>query len=194
VARSHSNPAGPSRSKGYLRRTFLRGREADREYVVTALTGPDDRSRIYAAGAAADLGATEAIPQLLRLLRASDPHVRVAAAEALCKLNAAEAAQPLRDIAASDQVGWVRSVAAEALAILGDPQSTPLLVDLLASNRWRDRMAAAHALGVVGDPTALGAIEAAQQRDRWHWRYLLMRGSYRTALKNLQQRRSQPAR
>jgi HEAT repeat protein len=192
MAGSPLNPAGPSRSERYLRRTFLHGREADREYVVTALKGPDHRSRIYAAGAAADLGATEAIPQLLHLLRASDPQMRVAAAKALGKLNALEAAQPLRDIAASDEVGWVRSFAAETLAHLGDPRSTPLLVDLLASNLWRDRMAAAHTLGLVGDPAALGAVEAAQRQDRWHWRYLLMRGAYRSAVKNLQQRRNQP--
>jgi hypothetical protein len=93
-----------------------------------------------------------------------DPQMRVAAAKALGKLNALEAAQPLCDIAASDEVGWVRSHAAEALASLGDLRSTPLLVDLLASNRWRDRMAAAHTLGLVGDPAALGAVEAAQRQ------------------------------
>jgi HEAT repeat protein len=181
-----TNPEKPSWSERHIRRALLRGREASRDHVVAALRDP--ATRYAAAGAAADLGATEAIPDLLRLLRASDPHTRVAAAKALGKLQAVEAAQPLREIAGSDEVGRVRSYAAEALARLADPQSTPLLVELLASSRWRDRMAAAHTLALVGDPTALEAVEAARRRDRWQWRYLVMRGAYVNAAKNLRHR------
>lgn len=173
-------PSWPDR---YLRPRVLHGKDHDPEYVRAALSDPE--MRYVAAGAVADLGDTEAIPDLMRLLRAADPHVRVAAVKALGKLHADEAIPRLRELAEGDEVSWVRTWAADTLVDLGYTEVKPILLDLLREDRWIDRSFAVYSLGVLGDPTTLAAVSEARRRDRWHWRYLLMRGQYREAVKRL---------
>jgi HEAT repeat protein len=131
-----------------LRERFFRVREAkaraDTRYLIDALHDPDYPST--AAGYLADLGAHEAIPPLLRLLDAADPHVRAAAAEALGRLGGSEALPRLREIADDDE-DFVRCWAIGAIGRIGDPKDVDLLIPLLADPSMRVSAATALALG-----------------------------------------------
>jgi HEAT repeat protein len=87
-----------------------------------------DRANAKIAEALGDIGSPEAAPSLLRLSRASDDNVRLAAIEALGKLRSREAVQELSHVA-------------------DDPSSPPLLVKKALT-----------ALGLIGAPAGIPAL------------------------------------
>lgn len=83
----------------------------DERYLIEALVDPDHRS--LAARYLGELEAESATKPLLRLLDASDPHARAAAAGALGRIGARDALPQLREIAVHDDEPWVRAWATE---------------------------------------------------------------------------------
>jgi HEAT repeat protein len=134
----------------------------DVPYLLAALTDPHHRP--LAADALAELGETEAITAILRLLDASDPLTRIAALQALGKLQAKEAAPRIREIAKSDANPTARSWAAAVLAQMHDPDAFEVALPLLRDPTLTVRASAAHTLASIGDPRGLSALRAARPK------------------------------
>jgi len=96
--------------------------------IERALTDGDAVVRVFAAGAAGQLGRTSlALPVLLAGLTHEDPAVRAEAAGMLAAVAPAHAAAVAPLITAlSDREGQVRSAAAEALGQIGQPARSAL--------------------------------------------------------------------
>jgi HEAT repeat protein len=155
--------------------------KGDSEYLIRALTDPVTRS--WAARYLGKLRVVEAIPPLLRLLDASNPHARMAATDALGMLQASEAAGPLAELAEDDPSEAVRCHAVAVLGRIGDERTVPVLVRLLgSSSRWV-RMNAAAALGLLADESAVPTVRAAGRRERFY-----LRGPYRKAIRQMRRR------
>jgi HEAT repeat protein len=161
--------------------------QGDVPYLIAQLTDTDHRGR--AAKALGELGATEAIPRLMRLLDAADPGTRIDAVRALGRLQATEAIPRIRDLASADKDATARSWACQALVDLGDPHALELTLPLLADPLISVRGSAAYTLGRLGDARALAALRAARPRlhrspIEW-WAY---RETYRRARSALTRR------
>jgi HEAT repeat protein len=159
----------------------------DVPYLTEALLDPDHRW--LAAKYLGDLGAVEATWQLIRLLEAADPHVRIAGAQALGRLQVPAARPRLQEVASDDEEAGVRSWAVGALGQIGDREDVDLLLPLLDDPSTRVRGAAALALGRIGDPKALAPLRAARWKLRkrpleWYWH----RRVYNQAIKSLASR------
>jgi HEAT repeat protein len=94
---------------------------------------------------------------LLNALRHSNGHVRVAAVEALGRLRAAAALEPVR-VLLNDPVWEVRREAAEALGRFGDPRAVDSLAGALNDGDADVREATAVALGSLGDRQGIGPL------------------------------------
>jgi HEAT repeat protein len=106
---------------------FLAARASgDADVLLNALRKP--ALRHSAAYALADIGETRAIPGLVRLLRANDPHLRIAAARSLGRLQAIEALEQLCELADTDPVPLVREWAVYSIGVMGDVSSREWLV------------------------------------------------------------------
>jgi HEAT repeat protein len=157
--------------------------EGDAGYLMRALTDPVTRS--WAARYLGKLLAVEAIPPSSACCTRPTPHTRMAGADALGMLEAAEAAAPLAELAEEDPDEAVRSRAVTALGRIGDERTVPLLIRLLASpSRWV-RMNAAEALGRFADESAVPAVRAAGRRESF-----FSRGVYRAAIRRMRRRRA----
>jgi HEAT repeat protein len=89
----------------------------------------------------------------------------------------------LAELAEEDPDEAVRSRAVTALGRIGDEQTVPLLIRLLASpSRWV-RMNAAEALGRFADESGVPAVRAAGRREAF-----LSRGVYRAAIRRMRHR------
>jgi HEAT repeat protein len=178
------------RDKQERYRRILEARDrGDKDYLISSLLDPDHRLR--AAQIVEELKIREASGQLIRLLDAADPVVRIASARALGQLGAVEALPRLREMAMEDESDGVRSWAVGALGEIGDPQDVEFLVRLLSDSSLRVRGAAALALGRLGDPKALEPLRAERRRVRhspleWYWH----RRIYNSAIKALTKRRT----
>jgi len=153
----------------------------DIEYLRDALSDTDARS--WAARYLGKLGATEAIPQLVRLLGAKDPKVRLASADALGMLGARQGKTELCSLAAADPSVAVRTHAIIALGNIGEPDTEADVIKLLSDGDWMVRDAAAVALGQFGTAAAIPTLEWAGRR-----RNLLTRRPYRRAIKEIRRR------
>jgi hypothetical protein len=159
----------------------------DVPFLTRALTDPDHRGR--AASALADLDAIEAVPDLIRLLDASDLHVRIDGIRALGKLGAADALPRLREVAKNDPVPLVRSWACGVLGDLGDESTVELTLPLLDDLSPVVRGSAVYTLSGVADPRALQAVRARRPRIykapvEW-WAY---HQTYRDAISSMKRR------
>lgn len=123
--------------------------ERDTAALVKALGTPHEAPR--AMRFLAQIGAAEAAPEIEQLLKAREPHIRSAAADALGKLKAEVAATGVEKVALKDPVQWVRSYALVALAQIRGQRARPVIRKALSEDPdWRTRRAAAVALGLVG--------------------------------------------
>jgi len=94
-----------------------------------------------------EIGDSRAVPHLIELLGKSPrARVRAAAAEALGKINSAEAIPALKK-ALRDEAWEVRSRAVNALARTGNPRVIPLLEEALKDAEWNVRASAEAAIG-----------------------------------------------
>jgi hypothetical protein len=78
------------------------------------------------------------------------PMVRDAIIRALARVGDAVARPPLRRIAATDRLWWVRRAAIYALGALGGADELPAFTAALGDPFWRVRFAAVRVLGVLG--------------------------------------------
>jgi HEAT repeat protein len=154
--------------------------EGDVETLQAALN--DEIEAHLAAQYLAEIGAVSAVPALIPLLAAADPHQRAAGALALGDLNGLVACQRIMEIAQQDEVAWVRSCAIEAAGRLSC-DGGPLFIRALGDADFRVRGAAAEVLIDVGRLDALPALRIASKRVPW-----LSRGVYRKAIRQIKRR------
>lgn len=158
-----SNPAATDLLQ--RRQTLYAARDrGDSEYLIAALLDPDHRK--LAAKFLGDLQVVAATRPLLRLLDATDPHVRVVAIDALGRLGVEEARAPLRELARNDDEAMVRAWAIDALGKFGEAEDVEFLIGALKDSSARVRGAAALALGRAGDERAIEPLRAARRRLR----------------------------
>jgi hypothetical protein len=163
----------------YLR--ILRARvDGDVETLIAALGDEIDAS--LAADFLGKLGAVSAIPALVPLLEATDPHQRASAVVALGTLNASIACERIMEIAEQDEVPWVRGWAIGALDNLSC-DSEHLLLRALNDADIRVRRTAVVGLMNAGQPDAIPALRAARKAEHW-----FSRGIYRKAIRRLNRR------
>lgn len=116
----------------------LRTREAVRP-LIQMLRAGDKATRSSAAGALAEIGATEAVPELLERVRVEKDVVpRTWAITALGELGDERAVKPLCELLSDDGI-LVRQSAAKALGVLGHPDALEALRAAAARERWYDR-------------------------------------------------------
>jgi HEAT repeat protein len=153
--------------------------------VATLVDGLRDPTEgRYAARFLGDVGAIEAIPELVRHLRSADPHMRSPVLISLGKLHATSAIPRIEEAAASDDVPWVRAAAVEAAeGVMPLESLRPLLHRALQDTGWNARFVAARTLERVGDSSDLPSLKAAKKAEAW-WR----RGVYRKAIRTIGQR------
>jgi HEAT repeat protein len=121
--------------------------------------------RWWAVRTLALIGGGEAEVLLLRHLADPDEATRCAAALALGQLRAADAV-PALIARFTDESGWVRDSAADALAMIGDP-ALPALVQALADARDGVRVRAAGALRKAIVPALSGLTSTEWGPQYW---------------------------
>jgi HEAT repeat protein len=137
----------------------------DRRFLIRALSDPEHRRA--AARFLADLGAIEAIPEIERLLDASDAGVRRTASRTLGQLRAVAALPKLREVAADDVDPVTRSWAIAALGAIGGEHAVGDIAVFLNDPDWFVRRAAAFSLGVLGAAEGLPILARARKKERW---------------------------
>lgn len=121
------------------------------------LNDADIDLRIYATHALGDQHDPRAIPALIHALADQNANVRYHAIEALSKLRATEAVEPLTAIAEARDF-FLAFPALDALALIGDTRIAPRLVPLLEDDLLRSP--AADALGRLGDEEVVAPLAA----------------------------------
>lgn len=127
-----------------------------------------NRSNTRIAEALGNIGDPRAAPALLRLARASDDNLRLAAAEALGNVKAKEAVPELSHIvddAAAPPLLIKRAVV--ALGQIGDPAAIPALAHGLVIERQGVSFLpeSSYALLVIGEPAVEPLMRIAQDQD-----------------------------
>jgi HEAT repeat protein len=158
----------------------------DTATLLEALRDPDIRGT--AIRLLGKMKATEATPEISRLLVAGNPRVRLAAAKALAELQAVESARDVERLAVSDPDRAVRTHAIAAYAALEGSRATPTLIRLLSDPDPWVSDAAVRSLGDVGDESAARSIELALKQQSF-----FSRGEYRRALRKLRSRERAPS-
>lgn len=135
--------------------------------LVTELAEPGDWSAPRIAEVLVELGEMSLKPCLIGLEHES-ANVRAWCCRVLGQLGDRSAVHLLGG-RLLDRSGAVRTVAAEALGLLGDMRSTSSLVDaMLRDPAAQVRASAARALGRTGDPASLSAlVDALNDADPW---------------------------
>jgi HEAT repeat protein len=121
------------------------------------------------ASALGAIGDKKAAPVLLRLLGAPDSFTRVEAVEALGRIRANEAVEPLIKLASDDgQEPFVNKKAIEALGLIGDTRAVPTLVRTITKERKGMSFygESAFALFQMGQPAADALLAALEGRDK----------------------------
>lgn len=116
----------------------LRAREAVRP-LIQLLRAGDRTTRSSAAGALAQIGSIEAVPELVERVRVeSDVVPRTWAITALGELGDGRAVKPLCELLSDDDI-LVRQSAANALGVLGHADALEPLRQAAARERWYSR-------------------------------------------------------
>jgi HEAT repeat protein len=103
-------------------------RRGDIDYLIDGLEDPEMRRS--AARHLGKLRVREAVPGLIRNLRASDDGSRMAAIKALGKIGDPAAVPALLEIAREDEAAGVRTQAIDSLARLGEPEGVEMFAQL----------------------------------------------------------------
>jgi HEAT repeat protein len=155
-------------------------RDCDVETLIAALEDETDAS--LAADYLGEIGAVSAIPALVPLLEATDPHQRASAVVALGALKASTAGPRIMEIAEQDEVPWVRACAIGALEDLSC-DSARLLLRALNDADIRVRRTAVVVLMNAGQPDAISALRAARKAE-----HRFSRRIYSKAIRRLERR------
>jgi HEAT repeat protein len=126
----------------------------------------DPELRWAAAGFLADNSCDEAVPEIARLLDASDDRARRPAIQALGRLGATEHVARISEIARSDGSALNRLWAIDALGRLGGTPEREYLIALLRDPTFDVRRAAVVGLGHLGDPAAAEPVREARRSER----------------------------
>lgn len=102
------------------------------------------------------------IAPIVRLLDDQDWWTRVVAMDALGRLKAVPAVEPLIHALADPDVRWS---AVEALASIGDPRALPAIAKLLGDPATEVRIEVINALEIFNDPRGLKLLQQVLQRD-----------------------------
>lgn len=129
------------------------------EPLVAALATKDDRYRWKILMILSEIADRRAAAGVIACLRSSSPAIRIAAAQFLGDIGAAEAVDPLIDILKNnfnDQAAvWV----IQALGKLADKRAVPLLVDTMhRTESHAVRYTAIEALAAIGDTGVIREI------------------------------------
>jgi len=156
-----------------------------RRDIDTLVVGLDDPIEgHFAANYLAELHATQATPQIAKLLSDPAPKKRSAALKALGALGSAQHLPEIERLARADVVPWVRASAVEAAAKLAPiDELRPLLHRGLVDEGWQVRFTAAYVLGLEGSEEDSSVLASAARRDVW-WR----RRVYRKATRAIRRR------
>ena len=153
---------------GDVAKDLQRARGESIERLCRLLREGDEADRCNASRALGNMGAREAIDDLVALLGDEDIDVCIDAAEALGKLDARSVVPRLHDSLMNDPDGELKTSIIKALGQIGAPESRPLLMKIAEQqpedmildsnedwNDWWDMQR--HAIIALGD---LGASEA----------------------------------
>jgi HEAT repeat protein len=177
--RSSGNPTKNQRGSELMKAK----RRGDTEFLRDALV--DAEIRTMAVKYLGDIGATEAIPQILRLVSAGDPITRSSSIRALTKLDAEEAVDELERVIAADESNTVRAHAVSAISRLGKPERVlPVLFRALEDPDGSVSACAAHHIGRFGDASAIPALLKAKESHS-----IVRGGAYRKAIRRIRRRR-----
>jgi hypothetical protein len=136
----------------------------------------DERVRKETIRTMVKLGGREAENLIIELLTDKNAGIIRQAVLSLGIMKSQSAVQPLLDIVTGRDLFLaslpVKKEAVQALGRIGDRRATPVLVEILETQRWLAwnkwdelRVAAAAALGQLGDETALPALKAQAERS-----------------------------
>jgi HEAT repeat protein len=137
------------------------------------------------ASALGEIGDRKAVPVLVRLLKSRDNYTRMAAMDALGRLRAAEAVEPLIQLALDGGLEpLLNKKAIEALGEIGDARAVPALVRMLTNERRGVSfyVESSFALFQVGQPAADALLAVLEGRDaelsRWAAEHGVLPASY----------------
>ncbi len=133
-------------------------------YLISTLN--DDENRFAVIRYLVKMNATEAIPEIRRLLRTSDSHVRNEAVIALGKLGARDAIPDIERIAESDPEPWVKAWAIDTLRILGSESALHIALENIADEDSRVRASCAMVVGERGSEEDLPALMEGLSMER----------------------------
>lgn len=158
----------------------------DADMLLDALRKP--ALRHSAAYALADRGETRAIPGLAKLLRATDPHLRIAGARSLGRLRATEALEGIYELADTDQVPLVREWAVYSVGVMNDTSARAWLATKALEAPDQISIVALAGLATIDPEAAERAMnERTAELSPWHkWRF--RRIVTRTAHKMMRER------
>ena len=110
-----------------------------------------------------------AVEPLLSVLSDPDPDMRACAALSLGRVGEGQAA-PTLTVLLTDESAFVASIAADALAMIGQPAVEPL-AKMLAEESSHARLLAVRALGHIGTQNAIAPLFGALQDPSYLVRY-----------------------
>jgi HEAT repeat protein len=144
---------------------IIRGRTSVRP-LVRALADPSRWSAIRVAAILINVG-SEAVDELLVSYDDLPHHARVSALDILGRIRSLRASSLMRR-SLSDPHPDIRSRAAHAMGLIGDPAHTDELIRALVDPEWPVRAMAAKALGRTGASRAIQVLcEAMKDRQWW---------------------------
>lgn len=120
------------------------------------------------ASALGEIGDKRAVPVLLKLLKSRNTITRVEAVEALGRMRASEAVEPLIQLALDEgQEPFLNKKAIQALGLIGDARAVPALMKMLTKERRGVSfyVESSFALFQVGAPAAQALLAALEGRD-----------------------------
>jgi len=131
--------------------------------LVQALRKDIPSVRAAAAAAIAHVDSPQVLPALMEALSDSDPWVRYFATRSLGKLNAVEAAGPLRRLADRDRFQHVRIAAFEGLLRIDEESAVSVANSFLASSNLDLQQAVASLSGQLKHSSALSLLTGAMR-------------------------------
>lgn len=145
--------------------------------VLGALASKDAAIRLAAMEALRPLIGSDARAGdvLIEYLADEDLEVRVLAAEYLGILKISGATAKLTSLAGPGNPTRLRAAAIDALGLIGRPEATKALLDVLREGPVELHRSAATALGYIGDPAALAALTTQAETDRGPTRHEVVR-------------------